>query len=31
MLHPVGDATPDDRHMVARLELEQGLGADRQG
>jgi hypothetical protein len=31
VLHPVCDAPPDDRNMVARLELEQRLGADRHG
>jgi hypothetical protein len=31
VLHPIRNATTDNRHVVAGLELEQGLGADRQG
>ena len=31
VLHPIRNATTDDRYMIAGLELEQSLGADRQG
>ena len=31
VLHPIRDTATDDRDMIAGLELEQSLGADRQG